>query len=342
MSKKGMICFFICLIVSLMIACGGSSSQTSDRNAASGDDLSFDLKSGHNQTTTHPYHIGSEAFASKINELTDGKINISIYPNSQLGGEIAMIESVQMGNLDFVLAATVNIANFDSAFTVYDYPFLFKNREHAYAVVDSDFSKTKLENLKKIGLVAFEFWENGFFDIMNNKRPITKISDMRGLNIRTMQNPVYMAAVAAMGANPVPMPPAELYTALQNGTVDGNCLSVNAMYSYRLYEVQNTYMRTDMFFGAMTYLMSKMTYDKMPDSYQEALTQAGKYAAQVERKATIDQEDVNLAAIIDYGMQITKPENREDWIKLMQEKVYPQFTDKVPLAELETIRNLVK
>jgi TRAP-type C4-dicarboxylate transport system substrate-binding protein len=101
-------------------------------------------------------------------------------------------------------------------------------------------------------------------------------------------------------------------------------------------------MRTDMFFGAMTYLMSKVTYDKMPESYQKALAEAGKYAAQVERKATIDQEDVNLAAIIKYGMQITKPENREDWIKLMQDKVYPQFTDKVPLSELETIRALAK
>jgi len=247
-----------------------------------------------------------------------------------------------MGNLDFVVAGTSNLTNFDPTFTAFDFPFLFQNREHAYAVLDGEFGQTKLEKLKESGLIAFHYWENGFFDIMNGKKEITKIEEMRGLNIRTMQNPVYLAAFAAMGANPVPMPPAEVYTALQNGTVDGNCLSINGIYGFKFYEVQSTYMIADMFFCALPLVMSKTLYDNMPEAYQHAVTEASQYAMEIERQATVDQEATNLAAMVESGITVTNPENRGDWVKLMEEQVYPQFAKQVNQEDIDTIRSYAK
>jgi tripartite ATP-independent transporter DctP family solute receptor len=336
---------FVCCAL-MVVACGnassGNQSQSDSGSISFANGPSYTLKLGHVQVTTHPYHIGAEALASRLSELSQEKMAVSIFPSSQLGGEIDMIESAQMGNIDFVVAGTVNLTNFNPSFTVLDFPFLFKDREHAYAVLDGEYGQSKLEILKQSGLVGFGYWENGFFDIMNGKREITKIEDLRGLNIRVVQNPVYMAAFAAMGANPVPMPPAEVYTALQNGTVDGNCLSINGIYGFRFYEVQKTYMLADIFFNALPLVMSKRIYDGMPEPYQKAIAEAGEYAMKTERQASIDQEEINLAAMIKAGISTSKPANRDDWVKLMEEKVYPQFAEKVSPEEIATIKAYAK
>jgi TRAP-type C4-dicarboxylate transport system substrate-binding protein len=157
-----------------------------------------------------------------------------------------------------------------------------------------------------------------------------------------MQNPVYIAAFTAMGANPVPMTPAEVYTALQNGTVDGNSLSINGIFGFKFYEVQKTYMLADMFFCAMPFVMSKRVYDSIPPAYQQAIQEAARSAQEIERRASIDQESVNLETMVKSGISTTKPDNRNEWIKLMEEKVYPQFAAKVTAQELTAIKSYAK
>jgi tripartite ATP-independent transporter DctP family solute receptor len=330
------------LALSLAFTVAGWSGDTSAQPDPFANGPSYKWKLGHVQIKTHPYHIGAEAFVSKLTELTKGKVSIQIYPTSQLGGEVAMTESVQMGNLEFAIDSTAVLANFDSSFTVFDFPFLFANREHAYKTLDSDYGQKKLENLKKFGIVGLAWYENGFFDVMNSKRPITKVSDLRGLNIRVMQNPVYIAAFSAMGANPVPMAPAEVYTALQNGTVDGNSLSINGIFGFKFYEVQKTYMLADMFFCALPFVMSKKVYDSVPPAYQQAIQEAARYSQEIERKASVDQESVNLETMKKSGISTTKPDDRNEWIKLMEEKVYSQFAAKVTDQEMATIKSYAK
>jgi tripartite ATP-independent transporter DctP family solute receptor len=342
MLKKSLIILSVLVMGVSLMACRPRSqgSTAVSTNAADPfvDGPSYAWKLGHVQITTHPYHIGAEAFASKLSELTKDKVKIEIYPSSQLGGEIAMTEAVQMGNLEFAITSTAVLANFNASFTVFDFPFLFENRQHAYTVLDENYGQSKMEILKNFGMVGLAWYENGFFDIMNGKRPITKISDLQGLNIRIMQNPVYIAAFSAMGANPVPMAPAEVYTALQNGTVDGNCLSINGIYGFRFYEVQTTYMLADMFFCALPFVMSKQLYDSLPPAYQQAILEAGKYSQAIERQASVDQEEVNLATMMKSGITTTKPDNRNEWVQLMETGVYPQFADKVSTQELQTIK----
>ena len=320
---------------------GGDSGEAAEGDAfANG--RSFKLKIGHVQATTHPYQVGALYIAQELEKRSGGKITADVFPSSQLGGERDMTESVQMGTLDLVITGTAVVANFDPAFTVFDFPFLFESRDHAYAVLDGEFGQTKMAGLEAFDMVGLGFFENGFFEIMNSKRDVTKIEDMRGLNIRTMENAVYMAAFSAYGANPVPMAASEVYTALQNGTVDGCCLSINAIYALKWHQPQKSYMLADMFFCPIPVLMSKSVFDRMPADYQRLVREVVAEACEVERKESINQEAANLKAMQEDGINLTAPDNRDDWVKLIEDKVYPQFTDKVPQPMIDEIKAYAK
>ncbi len=362
MKKLLIITMAISLVVGTMSGCSGGTSTPAPTTAASApttaastdsasakpeetnaaadafaDGPSYKLKIAHVQGTSHPYQIGAQYIADQLKERSNGKITAEVYPSSQLGGERDTTEGAQMGTVDIVITGTAVLANFDKSYTVFDFPFLFENREHAFAALDGDFGKQKLESLEQYGLIGLCFFENGFFNIMNTKKDITVIEDMKGLNIRTMENAVYMAAFSALGANPVPMAANEVYTSLQNGTVDGCCLSINGIYALAWYEPQKSYMLSDMFFCATPVIMSKTVYDSMPSEYQELIREVAADAAEVERQNSQDQEATNLQAMIDYGINTTTPENRDDWVNLMKEEVYPQFTDLVPQSLLDEI-----
>lgn len=355
--KKKVLALLLTLTMALsLVACGGS---TDSKNASSNSEASasnssnaeaaadpfaegpsYTLKLGHVQTTTHPYHLGALAFKEKVEELTNGKITVDVYPSSQLGGEIDLIESMQLGNVDMAAVGTCNLANFDPSFTVFDLPFMFESREHAIKVCESDFGTAKMEKLKEYGLIGLGYFDNGFFDVMNDKRDVTKPSDLKGLNIRIVQNPVYVATFTACGANPVPMAPAEVYTALQNGTVDGNCLSINGIYNFGWYELQNTYMIANMFFNNLILAMSKTVYDSMPEAYQSAVREAGAYACQYEHEVGEEQEATNLQAMVDSGIKVTAPDNIDEWISLMESEVYPQFADVCSEEDIALIKSM--
>jgi tripartite ATP-independent transporter DctP family solute receptor len=303
---------------------------------------SYKLKIGHVQATTHPYQVGSLYIAKELENRSGGKITADVFPSSQLGGERDMTESVQMGTLDIVITGTAVVANFDPAFTVFDFPFLFESREHAYAVLDGEFGRTKMAGLEAFDMVGLGFFENGFFDVMNSKHDVTRIEDLRGLNIRTMENAVYMAAFSAYGANPVPMAASEVFTALQNGTVDGCCLSINAIYALKWHQPQKSYMLADMFFCPIPVLMSKSVYDAMPEAYRQLIREVVAEACNVERQESINQEGPNLQAMKDEGINVTKPDDRDAWVRLIEEKVYPQFRDKVPQSMIDEIKGYAR
>ena len=353
MKKKVFALFLAMTMLFSLAACGGSENDgdntPADNPDAAADSTNTDpfadgptytLKFGHVQTTTHPYHLGALAFKEKVEELSKGKITVDIYPNSQLGGEIDMIESMQLGNVDLAAVGTCNLANFDPSYTLFDLPFLFESREHAIAVCESDYGLEKMNNLEQYGLIGLGYFDNGFFDVMNAKVEVTKPSDLKGLNIRIVQNPVYVAAFTALGANPVPMAPAEVYTALQNGTVDGNCLSINGIYNFGWYELQSTYMIANMFFNNLILAMSKSVFDSMPAAYQDAIREAGTYACQQEHILGEEQEATNLEAMVESGITVTEPANIDEWVTLMEEEVYPQFSDVCPADEIELIKSM--
>ena len=346
--KKALALVLVLVMCCSFVACGSGepaetdqasapSTEVSDENVFN-DGPSYNLKIAHVQGTTHPYEIGAQYMATELEARSNGKITAEVFPAGQLGGERDTTEGAQMGTIDIVITGTAVLANFDESYTVFDFPFLFEDRDHAYAALDGEFGQEKLKSLENYGMVGLCYFENGFFNIMNAKKDITVPEDLKGLNIRTMENAVYMAAFSELGANPVPMAASEVYTSLQNGTVDGCCLSINGIYALGWHEPQKSYMLADMFFCASPVIMSKTVFDSMPEEYQQLILEVAADAAEVERQNSQDQEETNLQAMVDSGINLTYPEDRNEWVQIMEEKVYTQFTDLVPQSLIDEIK----
>ena len=227
-------------LVGVMTACGnsseGDSTDTSTAQSSGSatdseaknedtmlgsDSAALRLKVG---TTTAPdghYVKGLQEMQRLLEEYSDGGMTLDIYPNSQLGNERDMMENVGMGVQEMCLISTGPIPNFVSDFAVLDLPYLFEDEAHAYEVLDGEIGTSLLGQLDSQGIKGVGFWENGFREVTNDKKEIKTPEDLKGMKIRTMENSVHMATYQTLGATATPMAWSEIFTALQQGNVDG-------------------------------------------------------------------------------------------------------------------------
>ena len=178
------------------------------------------LKLGHGAQPTHPLQLTSERFAAEVKEKTQGRVEIQVYPNIQLGEERAMVEGLQLGTVDFVITSTGPTVSFVPETGVIDLPFLFTSSDHAYKVLDGEIGQSLLAKFEPKGIIGLSFMENGWRSISANKKIVVP-ADLKGLKVRTMQNKVHMSAFSALGASPLPMAWGEVYTSLQQGVING-------------------------------------------------------------------------------------------------------------------------
>ena len=182
----------------------------------------YTIKVGTIVSESHPDYICmKDVFKPYVEKNSNGKIKVELYPNSQLGGDREMSESVQLGTIQIALPATSAIAGFDKRFQVLDLPFLFKSRESAFKALDGELGKKLDSYLAPLGFANLGYFENGFRHVTNSRKAVYTPADMKGLKLRTMENPMHIAFFKLLGANPTPMNFGELYTALQQKTVDG-------------------------------------------------------------------------------------------------------------------------
>lgn len=179
------------------------------------------IKFGHVAPPFHGQSKGVDAFAAHVKEKTDGRIEIDTFPMGRLGGERSMAEQVQIGTLKMAAITTAVLQNFVPQAAILDMPFIFPDRKTAYATLDDpEVQKKIFSYFPKKGFVAIGWTENEFRDFSNNKRPVRKPSDIRGLKVRVMNSPVYLDTFKHLGASPVVIPFPEIYTALQTGLID--------------------------------------------------------------------------------------------------------------------------
>jgi len=188
----------------------------------------------------NPVGLGVTRFAEIVSEKSGGKIKVTGYSDAQLGAEIQTMSSARGGVLEMTLVSTAGAAGAVKEFSVFDLPFLFSDETEADAVVDGPVGKLLLDKLKDKGLTGLCYWEYGFRNITNSKRPIEKLEDFSGLKLRTVQNRVYLDVLNTLGATPTPMPFPEVFGALESKAIDGQEAPVAAVLSSRFYEVQNT------------------------------------------------------------------------------------------------------
>jgi tripartite ATP-independent transporter DctP family solute receptor len=273
------------------------------------------MKISYSTAINSHYGVGSVAFCDEVEKGTQGRYKCQQFPNAALGGEREMIEAVQLGTQDLVNASTGALGNFVPEVKIVDIPFLFRDYEHARKVMDGPFGQDLLKKMTSKGLVGLAWTENGFRHMTNNKRPIVQASDASGLKIRTMENKVHLEGYKSFGILPTPMAWPEVFTALQQGTVDGQENPIPVILSAKLSQVQKHLSLTKHVYSPAVLIVSPNIWSKLSDADKSIFQAAAKTGAEAQRKKVNDDERNGLAELRKDGMQIVESVNGESFRK---------------------------
>lgn len=329
--------FLIFLCVALLMIIPGCSSLKSDK---------IIMKFGHTLSPTHSIQLSAEYFAKRMEELTDGRVEVQIFPSGQLGGEREQLESLMAGGHDFHMGTQAPLINWTPEFAVLDLPYLINSEQEADLLLNGKVGKALLDLLPDYGLYGLGWAENGFREITSNKRPIKSPGDFGGMLIRTMENKIMMDTFALWGANPTPMAVTEVYTALQQGTVDGQENPASLIEVQKFHEVQDYMSISDHFYSPFIFYASKIKMDSWPEDIQEAVRIAAAEACEYQKKVAREQ---NAQAIINIGESGTElyyftEEDKAKWFEAAK-PIYEKYYDYIgkdivdlTMQELERIR----
>ena len=259
------------------------------------------------------------------------------FPNSQLGGEREMIEAVQLGTQDLVDTSTGPLGNFVPEVKLFDIPFLFRNYDHARKVMDGPIGQDVLKKMQAKGLIGLAWAENGFRHMTNNKHPIVHASDAAGLKMRTMENKVHMAGYKTFGILPTPMPFPELFTALQQGTVDGQENPIPVILASKFSQVQKHLSLTGHVYSPAIFLMSPTVWAKLSDADKKVFTDAAIKGGAAQRKKVNDDEANGIAQLRREGMQVVENVNGESFRKAVA-PAYAEFAKEFGADKIAAIQ----
>ncbi len=196
------------------------------------------LRFAHTIATEDAMHLATVEFAKKVAQRTGNAVQIEVFSGGQLGNDTKILEAVKLGAIDLVMTGNPFFSSFAPEMNVLDLPYLFRDYEHAYKVVDGPIGAELLRAVERNGMKGIGSLEIGFRNVTNSKRPVRVPDDMKGLKIRTTPNPAHLLAFRLLGANPVPMAFTEVYLALKTGTVDGQENPITLIQAMKFYEVQ--------------------------------------------------------------------------------------------------------
>jgi len=245
----------------------------------------------------HPIVLGMDKFAALVNQKSGGKMTVKLFPGSQLGGDVEAMSGVQGGTIDFTSMNSGILQNQVKEFALVDFPFLFDSPKEADAVMDGPVGKALADKLPAKGLISLAYWELGFRNLTDSKRPVTKADDIVGLKLRVIQSPIYVDTWKALGANPVPMAFAEVYSGLEQKTIDGQENPVTVILANKLNEVQKYLALTRHVYNPQSVLMSKKTWDRMSKEEQDIIVAAAKESTVYQRQVSRDASEKALVEL---------------------------------------------
>src|SRR6478672_3602464 len=304
------------------------------------------IRWGHLNNTDHPVSLGVQKFAEILAAKSGGKLKVREFPASQLGNEMQMQSALRGGTQDMMSAATTSLASVVKEFGLLDFPFIVTTADQADALVTGPFGQAMLAVLPEKDLIGLDYWGLGFRNATNSSRSIAKVEDFAGLKLRVIPNPVFLETFKALKANPVPMNFGELYTALENKTVDGQENPYSVILSNKFYEVQKYVSATNHAFTQNILLVSKKFWDRLSPDEQKMMRETAAETRNYQREQTRMQADKALAELKTKGMtfnEIAPAEHArmQQATKPVAERFSADFDQgKVKLfnAELERIR----
>ena len=294
------------------------------------------LKLGHVSSAENVYHKGALRFAERVAELTDGSVTVDALCCAQLGNDVAQAKTVQLGAQDLAIVSSNNLAQFYPAIDIFSLPALFEDIPSAQKAVFGPVGDEIFENFRKatgMRVVYTTAW--GTRALINDKRSIKQPSDLDGILIRSPGSPVMNATYKAMGAAPTPVAFAELFTALQQKTVDGADMSPCDVLSLKYYEVQSHLTTSNLFTGFGMVVMNDRKFQSLSEAEQDTILQAGREAGEYSWGLTAACDEAGIAKSKEAGLEVVEltPEQRAPFFELAR-SVWPEFEERVGGREL--------
>jgi tripartite ATP-independent transporter DctP family solute receptor len=325
------------IAVSLGIAAGASiAADIKERN----------FKVAFVQQKDHPQGLSLERFAELADKKSGGKIKVRSFPGGTLGGDAAVISSLQGGTVEMTLVATSLLGSQVKEFAMLDLPYLFSDFSEVDAVLDGPIGKRLNDKLPDRGLVGLSYWDHGFRNMTNSKRPIAKLEDFQGLKIRVLQLPLYVDMFNALGSNAVPMAYPELYSAMENKAVDGQENTFSSIETAKFYEVQKHVSTTRHVYQPLILLFSKKVWDQLTADEQKVLLEAAAEAQPYARKISREADAKSLETLRSKGIIVTEFPSQS--VAQMRERLKPvvdkyskeagEATVKEMFVEIEKVR----
>jgi tripartite ATP-independent transporter DctP family solute receptor len=266
------------------------------------------LKLAHGLPVDHPVHKAMEFMGQRVRELSDEKLTVEVYPSEQLGSEQQCVELVQIGSLAITKVSAAVMESFTDEYKVLGLPYIFKSKEHAFKVFDSDIGNDLLMSSTDKWIRGLTFYDAGSRSFYTKSKPIEHPDDLAGMKIRVMNSITAVGMVRALGGSPTPISWGELYTALQSGVVDGAENNPPSLFTSRHYEVCKYYSLDEHTTIPDVLVISQIVWDKLSEQEQEWIQQAADESAVLQRKLWAESEEESLREVQKAGVQINKPD----------------------------------
>lgn len=324
------------LIMMLLVACGsGNTSSNESGNDNNGEVLN--LKITHVASSAHPYTLAAQIFGDELAKVSGNTMKLEIYADAKLGPEKDVIEGILNGTIDMaLLSGDGGIGNVVPEMNLFGIPFVFRDREHVYKVLDGEIGQELLDKVSEKGMVGLSFWENGFRHMTSDDQAIVNPEDMKGLKMRVQPSPVWQSFMESLGAIPTTVEFNELYSALEQGVVDGQENPIVTIQTSKFYETQKHLSLTGHVYSPCLVVMSQKTYDSLTDQQKEWLMQVIDIPKE-QRTVNLENEMKILEELKNEGVTVSEP-NKEAFIEATLH-VSEVLADKVPAELVERVRN---
>ena len=276
------------------------------------------IRLGHGLDTQHPVHKAMEFMGERLEALSDGKLKLQIYPSGQLGGERECLELLQIGSLDMTKVSAAVLENFIPEYKVFSVPYIFRDRQHSFDVFDGEIGERMLTLGDKFRLRGLTFYDAGSRSFYMKAKPIDKPADLKGMKIRVQKSNMAVSMVNLLGGAPTPISYGELYTALQQGVVDGAENNLPSFYTSKHFEVCKYYSMDEHTAVPDVLVIGLDTWNRLTDQEQKWVKEAAMESTPKERELWAASEKESLDAIIKAGVKVNYPDK-----ELFEEKTQP-------------------
>ncbi|UJF34856.1 TRAP transporter substrate-binding protein [Paenibacillus hexagrammi] len=295
---------------------GGTASGDKAAPAAAGKKYTFRLADTH--PDNYPTVLGDKKFAEIVNQKSNGRIKIDVFPNSQLGEEKAVIEQVQLGAIEFTRVSTGPLAEFNKSYGVFSLPYIFDNEEHEWKFLEGDKGKELLDSLEASKLKGLAYYDSGARSFYA-KKPLNSVDDLKGLKVRVIQNKINIELMEALGANASPMAYGEVFSALQTGVIDAAENNFPSYYTSNHYQVAKNIILDAHQRVPEVLMISKNQWDKLSDDDKKIIKDAAQESVKTEREEWTKFEKESEAKVKEGGATVVEVKDSKPW----QDKVKP-------------------